>query len=227
MIVFISYRRADTQDLAGRIADRLRATPSVKEVFLDVTGVAPGANFVERIEAVLSRKPVCLVLLGRAWLGPRGAGDPPRIVDAGDVVRMEVSRMLAEGLRIVPVLAGDAAMPQANCLPDDIMALASLNALPIRHESFERDMLALSDALLGPGTSSAGRLSWVGRALRATLAVLLSAGALLVGAALHEGVTGRSLEETLGSRGAVWMLVAVVLVTGMIAGLATAPGRFR
>lgn len=113
MIVFISYRRADTQDLAGWIADRLRTTQGIKEVFLDVTGVAPGVNFVERIEAVLARRPVCLVLLGRAWIGPRAAGEKPRIMDAADVVRLEVARMLAEGLRIVPVLAGDATMPPA------------------------------------------------------------------------------------------------------------------
>ena len=223
MIVFISYRRADTQDLAGRLADRLRATSGIKEVFLDVTGVAPGVNFVERIEAVLSRRPVCLVLLGHAWAGPRAAGGTPRIMDAGDVVRLEVSRMLAAGLRIVPVLAGGAAMPPTACLPSDIAALASLNALPIRHESFERDLLALSDALLRPaGAPPAARAGWPVRITRALLATVLTAVALLIAAAVHKAMTGRSLEEAFGDRGSVWMLVAVVLLTGMIAGLATA-----
>ena len=223
MIVFISYRRADTQDLAGRRADRLRATSGIKEVFLDVTGVAPGVNFVERIEAVLSRRPVCLVLLGHAWAGPRAAGGTSRIMDAGDVVRLEVSRMLAAGLRIVPVLAGGAAMPPTACLPSDIAALASLNALPIRHESFERDLLALSDALLRPaGAPPAARAGWPVRITRALLATVLTAVALLIAAAVHKAMTGRSLEEAFGDRGPVWMLVAVVLLTGMIAGLATA-----
>ena len=58
------------------------------------------------------------------------------------------------------------------------------------------------------------------------LATLLSAGVLLVAAAVHKAVTGRSLEEAFGGRGSVWMLVAVILMTGMVAGLATAR-RFR
>ena len=44
MNVFISYRRSDTQDLAGRIADRIRAVPEVDHVFIDVDGIEPGQS---------------------------------------------------------------------------------------------------------------------------------------------------------------------------------------
>jgi hypothetical protein len=43
MKVFVSYRRSDTQDLAGRLVDRLRAVPEISFVFFDVQTIAAGA----------------------------------------------------------------------------------------------------------------------------------------------------------------------------------------
>jgi TIR domain len=224
--IFISYRRGDTQDLAGRIADRLRAVPGITEVFFDTTGIAPGADFVLRIEAALSRKPVCIVLLGPAWRGPR---DTPRIFDARDVVRLEVARMLADGLRILPVLAGGATMPGIEDLPEDLQRLATLNALPVRHESFERDLAALVDAILLrptlPGVAMIGeRHKLAATLLRAVIAFLVSGACLVVAAALHSAMTGRSLEEALGGAGQVWLLILGVLSFGTLAG--TGAGGF-
>lgn len=39
--VFISYRRDDAAPYAGRIGDRLRTTPGIERVFLDVASVKP------------------------------------------------------------------------------------------------------------------------------------------------------------------------------------------
>ena len=140
MSVFISYRRSDTKDLAGRIADRLKYVPQIGEVFIDVDGIAPGADFEARIREALSREPVCIVLIGPGWLG-RGAGDQPqRIADPTDFIRLEVKIALASTGRLLPVLANGATMPSERDLPDEIKGLARINALAIRHEYFDHDV---------------------------------------------------------------------------------------
>lgn len=230
MNIFISYRRADTQDLAGRIADRLLAVPGISGVFLDVTGIAPGSDFVERIATALSRKPVCIVLIGPAW---RGSREALRIFDARDTVRLEVAQMLAGGLRILPVLAGGAIMPSPEELPEDIRKFATLSAMPIRHETFERDLAALIDVILSRTpdlllTRSTGRYPLGSILVRALVSFLLSGIGIILAAALHNAVTGRSLDETLGGPGQVWLLIVGLLACGTFVGTfarRSRPGR--
>jgi hypothetical protein len=227
MNVFISYRRSDTQDLAGRIADRLRAVPGIAKVFFDTTAIAPGADFVARIEADLSRKPVCIILIGPAWRGPV---DAPRIFDPSDVVRLEVTRMFERGLRMLPVLANGAEMPSPRELPENLQKLANLNATSVRHESFERDLGALIDAIRsrpdGP-TPAVEHRTLAAMLLRALISFLLSSAGLLVAAALHHAIAQRSLAETLGGPGQVWLLILGVPALGTLAGVLMWRGRRR
>ena len=45
--IFISYRREDSQELAGRLYDRLAQRFGKDRVFRDVDAIDPGANFAE------------------------------------------------------------------------------------------------------------------------------------------------------------------------------------
>jgi hypothetical protein len=229
MNVFISYRRGDTQDLAGRLADRLRAARHVSRVFIDVDEIAPGTDFVERLQTALKDCDVCVLLVGPAWHGPR-EGAPPRIFDARDFVRLEAAAALASGRKIVPVLANGAAMPDPDALPEDLRALSRINAVAIRHAYFDHDIELLLDALLSrrkPGQAAVYlKRHPVQAALLRTLGGLVAAMALLIaGAAVHGAVTGRSLDETLGGPGPVWLLTIAVLALG--AGAALVRPRLR
>jgi hypothetical protein len=62
--VFVSYRRADTPHVAGRLFDRLEARFGTGNVFMDVDSIEPGLDFAEAIGA-------CDVLL--ALIGPTGS----------------------------------------------------------------------------------------------------------------------------------------------------------
>jgi hypothetical protein len=233
MNVFISYRRDDTQDLAGRLADRLRTIREIREVFLDVEAIAPGADFARRIRDALARDPVCLLLLGNNWRGARQtAGD--RILDADDFVRMEAAAALASGLRVLPVLANDATMPAAETLPDDLRRLPALNALSLRHAYFDHDAELLIAALLErkkPGTFAAWLLNHPIQAFLLRGATGLACGALLLvaGAVVHMIVFGRSLGTSLGGPGPVSLLIVGVLLAGALAGALMPPRtrRFR
>ena len=232
MNVFVSYRRSDTQDLAGRIADRLRETPGIDRVFIDVEEIEPGADFEQKIRASLEDFEVCLLLIGTRWLGPGNAGGGTRIFDERDFVRMEAAAALASVPKVLPVLANEAQMPTGAELPADLQRLPRINALSIRHTSFDRDMEYLIDKILSRKKPSKLVSYFHRHPIQAgftfAIAGLLTALALLIaGAAVHEAITGRSLEQTLGGRGQVLMLVAALLVSGVAAGLLARPARKR
>ncbi len=183
MKVFLSYRRADSQATAGRMAQFLDAIPAVDEVFLDVDGISPGENFESRIQNTLAQVSHVFVLIGPQWAGPAGAGGKTRLFDDDDMVRREVRLALASRARLVPMLLDDARMPRPAELPPDLQALSSINAFSLRTAHFDEDMDDLLDVLLGnkQGRGSRWRqapLTLAGVAWRA--AAGLAAGAVVM-----------------------------------------------
>jgi hypothetical protein len=218
--VFISYRRDDTGDLAGRLSDRLSRSPGIGKVFIDVAGIEPGADFVELIGHALAESEVCLVVIGAAWTGPAVADGRTRIHQDGDFVRLEVRSALAGKVRVLPVLAHGAKMPAATALPDDLRRLTRLNAVAIRHDSFERDAQYLIDVILRrrkPSSFGAylTRHPVLAATLRGAMGFVLAAVALIAAAVLHQAATGRSLDQLLG-RGPVLLLIVIVLAAGTV-----------
>jgi hypothetical protein len=188
MKVFLSYRRADSQATAGRMAQFLDAIPAVDEVFLDVDGISPGENFESRIAQTLAQVSHAFVLIGPQWAGPAGAGGKTRLFDADDMVRREVQLALASRVRLVPLLLDDTRMPRAADLPPDLKALASINAFSLRTAHFDADMDDLLDALLGNKRGRGSRwsqapLTPAGAAWRAA-AGLAGGAAVMLGAGL-------------------------------------------
>ena len=66
--VFISYRRADTGGIAGRLEDQLRRRYST---FRDVSVIEYGENYERRLSDAMHRCRVMLVLIGPAWMDSR------------------------------------------------------------------------------------------------------------------------------------------------------------
>jgi hypothetical protein len=229
MNVFISYRRSDTQDLAGRVADRLRGVPQIRRVFIDVDEIAPGADFAATIEAALADCSVCLLLIGPQWRGA-GPGGAARIFEPNDFVRQEAAAALKGSRKVLPVLANGATMPAADELPEDLRGLPAINAVSLRHMYFDHDIEYLIDIVLSrkkPGTiESYFRQHPIQRTLARAAAGAAGALALLViAAAVHGSVMARPLEDTLGGPGLVWLLVAGTVSTGVF--LALRHGRRR
>jgi len=230
MNVFIGYRRDDTQDLAGRIADRLRADPGIDNVFIDVDGIEPGVDFVAKIRVALAESDVCMLLIGRQWRGAGVVGQRPRIFEDRDFVRLEAASALAGTGKVVPVLANGAQMPEPEELPEDLRRLAQINAVSIRHAYFEHDIDYLIDVLLSrkkPGRfgSFLSRHPFMAGVVRAIAGALAALALLLAGAAVHGGLTHRSLDEDLGGPGQVWLLIVGVLAIGVAIPVLVGPGR--
>lgn len=219
MRIFLSYRRSDTQDFAGRLADRLREAPGVRGVFLDVDRIAPGEDFETRLKAALKQCDVCLIVIGADWLGERADGTGARIAEAGDFVRLEVRQALGGGARIIPILANGALMPGASALPEELQGLVRLNAISVRHADFDRDVDYLLDVLFGrkrPGGLGAylARHPMQRSLARGLAGFAVALIGLVAAAAIHFALTGRSLDQSLGGPGPTVVAIALVLIAG-------------
>ena len=220
MNLFVSYRRDDTRDFAGRLAERLRATPGIGHVFIDVDGIEPGADFQSKIEAALVQSEACLVVIGPEWLGGAGAR-AARISRADDFVRLELRMALSSGRRVLPVLANGATMPAPADLPEDVRGLTRFNAVTLRHESFDRDAEYLADALLGRRKRSRTALSTshpvAAAVLRGAAGFCAGLFVLIFGLAILNAATGRSLDQVVGGRGPTYVVVAALLAAATAA----------
>jgi hypothetical protein len=137
--VFISYRRQDAPDLAGRLYDRLEERFGEDRVFMDVDSIEPGLDFSAVISRAVSSCAVLLVVIGDKWLTAADARGRRRLDNPDDYVRLEVEAGLTRDVRVIPVLVEDVAMPGSRELPDSLSQLAGRNALEISHARFRRD----------------------------------------------------------------------------------------
>lgn len=222
MNVFISYRRADTKGDAGRLADRLNDMPGITKVFIDVDGIDPGINFVDKINEALKESDVCLILIGKKWMdSAKGQdGEKARITEEGDFVRLEVAGALASGKKVIPVLVDDAVMPEGDELPSDVSSIVSTNAVFLRHASFDQDLDVVEDAIFShkqrtPITRFFRRHPFLILLLKVVAGVLAAGVLLLILSVVHNLITGgRPLSATVGSAGLVWLIILASLTSG-------------
>jgi hypothetical protein len=117
--IAISYRREDSMDITGRIFDRLVGRYGRSAVFLDIEKIPPGMDFRDHLKKVIGGSDVLMVVVGPDWAGSDEQGHS-RLRDEKDFVRTEVEIALAGGIQIIPLLVGEASMPQPAVLPDSL-----------------------------------------------------------------------------------------------------------
>lgn len=225
MKVFISYRRADTAALAGRLADALARVPGVQAVFHDVDTIPLGRDFAEVIDERLADATHVLILIGPAWATMRGDDGRLRLHAEDDLVRHEVAQALRRpGCQAVPVLVDDTPMPRAEDLPPDLAALPRANAFTLRNSKFRADLAELLERLLGHAPRLEGPTP-VATALRTAAG---AAGGLLLflvlSAVIQYGLQWRvadllGLPDDEETASLLWMLIGTVTV---VAGAALA-----
>ena len=145
--IFISYRREESAGHAGRIYDRLRERFGRDRVFMDVSAIEPGVDFVEAIDRAVGSCAVLLVIIGRQWLNCTDAAGRRRLDDPQDFIRLEVGTALRRNIRVIPVLVQGATMPGEADLPDDLKLLARRNAIEINDTHWDSDLAQLVETL--------------------------------------------------------------------------------
>lgn len=145
--IFINYRRGDSAGYAGRIGDWLQARFGSDQIFIDVTGIDAGEDFVKKLGEQLAQCDAMLSIIGPAWETTTGSEGIPRIEDPNDFVRLEIETALEQETLIIPVLVDRVSMPVAEKLPEGLRSILSRNAIRLRHESFDQDMEALAASI--------------------------------------------------------------------------------
>jgi adenylate cyclase len=128
--ITISYRRDDTGAITGRIFDRLEARYGREAIFRDIDDIPLGSDYRQRINDVIERTDILLVVMGSKWLGPR-RNRKLRINDDADPVRVEIEIALSRSVPLIPVLIDNAKMPQTTDLPPSLCELAFRNAAKV------------------------------------------------------------------------------------------------
>jgi hypothetical protein len=141
--IFISYRREDASGHAGRLCDRLTARFGNDRVFMDIQDIHPGQNFATSIEDTIATCDCVIAVIGPHWL----QSVQKRAQSSDDFVRHEIGAGLQRHVTVIPVLVGGARMPAAADLPADLAELSFLNAIEIRDERFDRDVVELENFL--------------------------------------------------------------------------------
>jgi hypothetical protein len=132
--IFVSYRRADTAAIAGRIYDRLNIL-FPDSVFLDAQDIEPGIDFIDKIERTIGSCGVFILLIGNNWFGnPDGS---TKLGDKNDFITLEIKSAIKQKILIIPVLVDGAQVPKEETLPPSLQLLTHINALEIRHSDFD------------------------------------------------------------------------------------------
>jgi len=84
MKIFISYRRADSTYLVGRIKDRLVTAFGDQSVFRDLADIHAGVDFSTILEKETNACNVMLVIIGHFCAGITNVNGNPRLFDMGD-----------------------------------------------------------------------------------------------------------------------------------------------
>src|ERR1700683_4296717 len=108
--ITISYRRADSEAMTGRICDRLVAHYGKDAIFRDIDDIPAGIDFRQHINETLLKTSILLAIVGPKLLG-MARGGLERINEESDPVRVEVETALRRRVPIIPVLIGNTKMP--------------------------------------------------------------------------------------------------------------------
>ena len=155
--IIISYRRADSDAIAGRIRDRLASHFGENSIFMDIDSIPFGTDFRDYIRDALFDGDVLVAVVGPKWLGP-GKGAHLRIQEENDPIRIEVETALDRGIAVIPVLVNGALMPKPSELPSTLANFAFRNAAEVDsgrdfHPHMDRLLRSIDQILQAKGKS--------------------------------------------------------------------------
>ena len=137
--IFINDRRVDSALGAGLLERKLIARFGAGAVFRDSRPAESATEFDPVLWSTLRRSDVLLVVIGPHWRSESRHGR--RLLDhRDDFVRTEVAEALREGVDVLAVLTGDARLPIAGELPEDVRRLAGRPHHVIRPRDPEPDI---------------------------------------------------------------------------------------
>ncbi len=146
--IFICYRRADSEDIVGRLHSALVKQFGEAAVFKDVEDIPLGDDFRKVLKREVGTCRVILAVIGPAWDEVKNDAGQRRIDDPADYVRFEIGSALQRGIPVIPVLVHRTTIPAADHLPPDLRDLAYRQAIQLRPDpDFDNDVARLATNL--------------------------------------------------------------------------------
>ncbi|MEP7287462.1 MAG: toll/interleukin-1 receptor domain-containing protein [Chloroflexota bacterium] len=147
--IFISYRRADSQHITGRIYDHLRQFFAEQKVFRDTQNLAAGDIFSSEIQEAATSCKILIAVIGTQWLTITDEFGQRRLDNPNDWVRQEITCALSRGNEavVVPLLVDGALLPQPEALPNNLKPLLLRQVQEVRERDFAYDMKRLMKAI--------------------------------------------------------------------------------
>jgi pterin-4a-carbinolamine dehydratase len=140
-LVFISYRRTDSQQAAIGLYVQLRARIGPGAVFMDRSGISGGQIWPERLRESIHGATVVLALIGPGWLRSADEYGRRRLDNPEDWVRIELAAAINSGRPIIPILLGSSTtMPPVEALPRALERLGLHQAYGLRDDHWESDL---------------------------------------------------------------------------------------
>jgi hypothetical protein len=143
--IFISYRTGDEHFAAVTLDNRLSARFGADNVFRDSRHVPPGVDFEPVLWRNVAGCSAVVAVVGPRWL--TGNGSVNLLKRPKDFVRRELELALDLKIPVVPVLIGDAAMPDAADLPGTLTALVKAERRAVHPRNAETDVQRLVDEI--------------------------------------------------------------------------------
>lgn len=141
--IFISYRRDDSAAPVRALTTELVKAFGPRSVYLDVDSIQPGRAYAAEIGRQLANASVALIVIGPAWLTAADEHGRRRLLDPGDLVRMEVEAALHRSTRdmlVIPILIDGTPMPDTDQLPPSLGPLSGLNGARLRNTDWTSDI---------------------------------------------------------------------------------------
>ena len=232
--IFINYRRDDSAGFAGRLADSLGAWFGPERIFRDVSGIDYGEDFEQAIDARLEESGAVVVVIGERWISAVNAGGERRLDDPNDYVTREIAVALRNGVSVIPVLLGNASMPRAEELPEDLKDLAKRNAITVSDERWNFDVERLAKVLSidVPGSVAQRRLDrakWLALTLivaASVLSVYAFCNAVLAWAPPGPGLRAAGYIPMIAAAPFIAMLTAAALTLSALPAMAPRQRKF-
>ena len=161
--IFLSYRRADSSDVTGRILDRMKMRFGEARLFIDVDAIPLGTDFRAVISKNIDSCKVLLAIIGDDWLEVTNDDGSRRLFDPEDYVHIEIATALSREIPVIPILVESSSVPNADELPDPLKELAYRNGISVRPDpDFDNDIERLCTQLseyIDTGSEPAGETS--------------------------------------------------------------------
>jgi hypothetical protein len=116
-------------------------------VFMDVTDIEAGVDFVDVLQRAVGSCDVLLAVMGRAWLSCTDRQGRRRLDDPRDFIRLEIGTALTRNVRVIPVLVEGAPMPGIAELPPELEGLTRRQAVELRDTRWVADVDSLAAVL--------------------------------------------------------------------------------